>query len=670
MAQVTPDDPRSLGKLVALEGNINTITTQLRLLPHSHMISIIEPFDQYLNLDHKREPFEARKFVRDVHTAAMRRNEEARSFLRASAQSRLVFLNGGSISARAICVAEISRRLTYGNFAEAESIFREIVKNGVAGLFKDTNSLESTPAPQQTKATGKPHTNLPKRLDLRSTKSATLLGVRHQREQEAMNKENGTPKTQSVRRSRDDRCLEIIHIPGESRTVTLESSEWECQQSDDIVTTVLSMPLESKPSVQPSGTDNRSRPISQYSGTFGPQPPLTSRSSFAVPKSIYSTQQTTDIDEDDDYFEYTQDDGSLFSAPQVVYGEARVVDMLSASPTMTTSMRSTESAGDLFLDDDTKDPNNFMQSASAEDLRDSFKILRKSSNRDSTFEQSPKTAFVKASKTSIRRPSNPNTPISANSLRSGDASRTFKVYNTEAEDDFDSAEPVFDITEDVIIHFTDNSPREIFRSISEYRLGSFPILPTPPVTAPIADGYLNQGRSIIPWVYQQCVEDDPFHTNYSPVCGETRRESVTKRINIATNRPRLTPLSTTFPIHRSPTAKLCDFAGAYTNKSIDIQNEFRSFLNFRFPEEAILLNRYQNSLVPDSGAFWKDMFSRASPGSNEGPQVDQIIAVGCEDSISDVFCSKLLKQVENIGVRNDGESRSSRLDLGYFDHQI
>ncbi|KAJ8071053.1 hypothetical protein OCU04_001399 [Sclerotinia nivalis] len=674
MAPIVADEAHSVGKLVALEGNINTITTQLRLLPHSHMILILAPLDHYLTEDHKGEPFEARAFVRDVHIALTRRNEVARSFLRSSSQSKLAFLNGGSVSARAICVAKISQRLTYGNFAEAEIIFHDIVKDGVAGLFEGTKSSSSsskpTPIPEPAKVTARPRAKLPKRLDLRSTKSATTLSGKDLPEYEIDIEGNGIPGARNPR-SMGDSGPQIIHIPGESRTITRRSVR-ESQHGNDIVTTVVSVPSEPRTISQINGTRCR---LSQYSGTFGPRPSSSSKPYFAVPRSRYSTQQTTDIDEDEDYFEYiSQDDENLFSSPNVVYGEACVVDMQSALPTPTTPSW-TKSIGDLLLHDDTENSIYFKHAASTSDLRSSFNISRGSFMRDSTFEQLPKAAFVKASKTTIRRSLTPSTPNFRDSIRSNlrGVPHTLKGCGTEIEEDLDSTKPVFDIAEDVIIHFTDNSPIEISRSISEYRSGNFPIsspllprpLPTPPTTAPMANESLNSGQFVTQWKpkthsdYQKRVEADSYFSE-SPVQEEIERQR-------AFNRPLSTSASATFPINKGTVDKFCEFSGAYTNKSIDIQNEFRSFLNFHFPEEAKALNQYQNSLMFESGAFWKDMFSNGSSTSCEGPAVDQIIAVGCEKGISDVFCTQLLRQVENIGVKKSGESRSGRLDLRYLD---
>ncbi|TGO16780.1 hypothetical protein BTUL_0024g00500 [Botrytis tulipae] len=674
MTPIPSDENLSVGKLVALEGNINTITTQLRLLPHSHMILVVAPLDHYLSEDHKGEPFEARAFIRDVYIALAQRNAEARSFLRSSSQSKLAFLNGGSVSARAICVARISQRLTYGNFAEAEIIFHDIVKDGVAGLFRNVKSSNTIPDPGPAKAAVRNRAKLPKMLDLRSTRSAATLrakdlpGHENNIEVEGIHRANGL-------RSRDDSGLQIIRIAGESRTITPEPSSWKFQIGDDIRTTILSIPSEPMPS-QPNREGSR---LSQYSGTFGPQPPSSSKPSFPVPRSRYSTQQNTDIDEDEDYFEYiSQDDETSFSTSNVVYGEACVVDMQSALPTPSTPAGWTKSAGDLLVDDSSKDLRKFKCASLANDLRNTSNISRKSSIRDSSFEQLPKTAFVKASRTMIRSPS----PMSSNSVSSSSESIPMitKDSSYEVKEDFSSNEPVFDIVEDVVIHFTDNSPREIMRSISEYRSGNFPIspptlprpLPTPPSTANMADEALNsrqfthQERAKSHWDYQQRVESDPFFLSGSPVYEEMEQQRASENVDVVANEPLPTPTSATFPTHEDKVNKFYEFSGAYTNKSMDIQNEFRSFLNFHFPNEAAALSKHQNSLMSGLGPFLKDMFSNGNSTCYEGPAVDQILAVGCEKGISNVFCAQLLGRVEHIGVKKSGESRSGRIDLRFL----
>ncbi|KAA8573584.1 hypothetical protein EYC84_005167 [Monilinia fructicola] len=672
MAPIVPDEAQCAGKLVALEGNINTITTQLRLLPHSHMLLIIAPLDHYLSEDHQQEAFDARLFVRDVHIALTRRNEVARSFLQSSSQSRLALLNGGSVSARAICVAKISQRLTCGNLAEAERIFHDIVKDGVAGLFENTTSSKSTLLSEPAKETIRPRTKLPKRLDLRSTKSAPTLDGKDQPKQESGTVEEIKMSGAQKSRIRDGSGLQMIDVPEKSWTTTPEPPVWGFQQGDDIVTTVLSIPPQPGTVSQIDDIETRRRPISQYSGTFGPQPPSRAKPSFNVPRSRYSTQQSPDLDGNEDYFEYiSQDEENSFFTPQVVYGEACVVDMQSA---FSTPMRWTKSVGDLSIGDKASDSNNSKHSASVNDLRESFKVSKKSFIRDSIFERLPKTAFVRASETTIRGFSSSSTPDLGSSIRSRGVHRTLEGCGTGVEEDFDSTKAVFDIAEDMIIHFTDNSPREIVRSISEYRSGTFPIypsfspqsLPTPPDTASLVDECFDRGKATTHRDNQQRAEVDRFFSSSSATLEGMKRQRASENVDAATNGFPLTPKSTILAFYSDPTEKFCEFPGAYTNKSIDIQNEFRSFLSSHFVEEATVLNHYQSSLMPECGDFWRDMFSGCSSAFHEEPAIDQIIAVGCEKRISGVLRTQLLRQIESIGVKNNGESRSGRLDLRFL----
>ncbi|RAL61558.1 hypothetical protein DID88_009597 [Monilinia fructigena] len=460
------------------------------------------PLDHYLSEDHQRGPFDARLFVRGVHIALTRRNELARSFLQSSSQSRLVFLNGGSVSARAICVAKISQRLTCGNLAEAETIFHDVVKDGVAGLFENTKSSQSTILSGLATETIGPRTKLPKRLDLRSTKSAPTLDGKDQPEQESSTVEENKISGAQKSRIGDDSGLQIITNP------------WRI-------------------------SDNHAR--------------------------------TTDVG---------------------IPARRRYCDNGSVN---------TPSTWDT----------------SVNDLGDPFKVSRRDFIRDSTFERLPKTAFVRASETTIRGSSSPSTPTLGNSIRSRGVHRTLERCGTEVKD---STKPVFDIAEDMIIHFTDNSPREIVRSISEYRSGNFPIspsispqsLPTPPDTASLADECFDQGKPTTRRDYQQRAEIDRLCSSNSAALEEMKQQRASENAGAATNGFLQTPKSAMLALYSHPTEKFCEFSGACTNKPIDIQNEFRSFLSSRFIEEATVLSHYQNSLMPECGEFWRDMFLIAS----------------------------------------------------------
>lgn len=124
------------GKLIALEGDTEILATQLRLLPQSEKFLVIPSMNEIFSAN---KNFDPRSYVRAVHLAFEDRLERARDFLSngTSAHPRLVFMNGGSASARSMCISRICRQHTDGDIGAAGSVFHEIVSNGVAGLMEN-----------------------------------------------------------------------------------------------------------------------------------------------------------------------------------------------------------------------------------------------------------------------------------------------------------------------------------------------------------------------------------------------------------------------------------------------------------------------------------------------------------------------------------------------------
>lgn len=127
-----------LGSIVAFEGKSDIVSTQLRLLPTSPQLLILPSVESYIKAraDEQHECFDARSYIRKVHDALIARVAAARSFLNeaTTGHKHLVFVNGGTPGAQALCVREIMRYETHGDRSEAEAIFDEIIKEGVAGL--------------------------------------------------------------------------------------------------------------------------------------------------------------------------------------------------------------------------------------------------------------------------------------------------------------------------------------------------------------------------------------------------------------------------------------------------------------------------------------------------------------------------------------------------------
>ncbi|KAK3304354.1 uncharacterized protein B0T15DRAFT_238250 [Chaetomium strumarium] len=126
-----------MGHIVALEGPSELVSTQLRLLPASRQIRILPSLQHYLEDTYPEAPFDARQLIHRYHTATLARYAEAQEFLRPSTvpdEKRLVFLHGGTMSAHAACLSTIMERETDGNIEEAHSAFIQLARNGVAGL--------------------------------------------------------------------------------------------------------------------------------------------------------------------------------------------------------------------------------------------------------------------------------------------------------------------------------------------------------------------------------------------------------------------------------------------------------------------------------------------------------------------------------------------------------
>lgn len=126
-----PRPVHGYGSVVAFEGNADLISTQLRLLPISSKILILNSLLDAIPRFAAGSKFDAPSFVAHVHKVFAQRAATARSFLENSTEDhpRLVLMNGGSISAKAACLEKICEKVTSGDLARAEEVYDEIVRS-------------------------------------------------------------------------------------------------------------------------------------------------------------------------------------------------------------------------------------------------------------------------------------------------------------------------------------------------------------------------------------------------------------------------------------------------------------------------------------------------------------------------------------------------------------
>lgn len=128
----------SYGSLIALEGPLDTVSTQLRLLPTSSQLLVLPSLQSCIEKTGD-SAFHARSLVKQVHDAAQKRHDVAVQFLKDASPTnkRLVFLNGGTAGAVSHCITAISENETSGDIHQAELMFRNIALEGLRGLDRE-----------------------------------------------------------------------------------------------------------------------------------------------------------------------------------------------------------------------------------------------------------------------------------------------------------------------------------------------------------------------------------------------------------------------------------------------------------------------------------------------------------------------------------------------------
>jgi hypothetical protein len=703
------------GKLVALEGDIDAVSTQLRLLPPSQKILVLPSLLENLRPNTEKDDFDARAFVRDVHTAFTERTETARSFLQSStsAHPKLVFMNGGSVSARITCITRICENLTNRGVGEAETIFNEIVKYGVAGLMREEGVAEEeveAEGPNVESAGGE--ATVEDRIEdqsFRATKAADTL-----------DRETTALQSESNARSRDDlagnnavgimdcaetspvdqtRDSQVHEEPDEAEDVVFTN-----QHGDKIVRTVVTMPT-------------RNTSLRAKRSTFGPryvpEPPFNAPANYAS-ALVHQTEN------DNNNYEYDADvaspgGDSIISVPPtpgVVYGEACLVDVQSVAPK--NYPKRVKSVDRFFLSNSRfheaiLSPKTLKHMTSDSVLGDrpatsGGRILRDSSHPD--LQTLPRTTFVRASETVIKRP-----PPTSGSVRSSTSSATRPTPRVFVDRGTDAGEtpletpisedseinkpltPVFTMVEDLIIHFTNGTSDEIFKSVvRSYKDGSYPIAPESqitieePTSSPSTISSLSSSSpdKLVPPLrptYLTSQTDDGGHhtrTEYDPYGSQdsyppdTKRQrpprSQLERADSAIHDVEPPATTITHPLEPNNfAAKFVEFSPANPTNAISAQNSLRSVLNIHFPAGENGYSQYYYPIAPEANRLWKPVFRNDDTVSigNEDRTFDQIIALGCEEGVKKDFFAQVSGQVERLGIKKDGMSRSGKLDIRY-----
>lgn len=640
------------GKLIALEGDEQMLATQLRLLPPSEKFLVIPSMSENFS---DKDDFSPRSYVRAVHLAFEERTERARTFLRTGTNShpRLVFMNGGSVSARSRCISRICEH-TGGDVEAAENVFNQIVQHGVGGLMKDISEDNVRTEKDITHAEVEREVEIPRQKFM---KAAEFL-------------KRGTAGQQL----QDTEFL--IASPTIAATRSAEDI-FKTERGDEILRAVLEGPPHD---------------IMQRRGTFGSQYDNTEYDPYA------------DI--------ASPGDGSFFSGSPptspIVYGEACLVDMGPKPPRRAQSMDRFYPSNSRFMEPPASH-GPLKHTTSASHLRTRRRTAESlfQLSHDG-FTKLPRKTFVKASETTIRK-----SPTLAGSLNLSSTSfqmpglRLFVDRGTDAKEamegdgkmantwESEPFTPVFPVVEDFILQLFDGQPDAILESvIRTSKDGSYPAIPlsgrSPDVplqnedsksapSSPFSEGYdsptspmsaLSQHyRSVLRLPsylvaeetgssdYDKPDEYDPYasHDEYPPDIKRRWPQSRHLRIgnDMEPDTPP-TPALTPSPTHGNA-EKFFDFSPVNTGNAINVQNSLRQLLSMHFP--ASDYSQYYYPVAPEAERLWKPVFRNDESSSigNEGRTVDHIIALGCEDGVKRDFFYQVSGQIERLGSKRDGQ---------------
>lgn len=602
-AASSSSSPASLhGALVALEGDSAVITTQLQLLPRAENILILPPLLDRLPKSSRDAPLDPRSFLRHVVSALGLQNDIARAFLHCAtpALPRLALVNGGSIAARTVCITTFTDHITQGDVEAAEDLLESLVKEG-AGAAARLNVLARRSVMLGNKDSEKEVIVLDhdKALD----KIQHDIKTAHTRSSSLQ----ATPPQVLARVAREDDDqsptlggrLSQHHLDVVARRGTRRSN----------ISPLIESPL--SPDLE---TDDE---------TIGGEP---------------DEQEEEEEDEEDD--EEDEDDGDddnekdhekgLPTRRSPVYSH----DSLASA----TSKRHSQSLTDLTQRSSCSDPSTARLPTTVYNPN-----AQETPDPDADADEAPR-------------------PDTKQTLYPNVANEGLEAILHSEKEVVPSHEPVFEVTEDYIIYIPSGTEGNFLDAVIDSYIDG-PSEHLEPAPTPAADFECPPlGKSAIPSVRDHEYDDfDPYRAVHSTSPDPSQSSGRTELAQPG-------PHSVRIPsIHAPPgldANKIFVLQHNIRGTAIELQSSLRAFLRTHLSKYEGSSNHYFFG-TNDPPPLWNPVFSDDSMPTcgSEHQTLDHIIALGGEDGVSKDFLAQITGQVERLGAKKTGESRSGRLDL-------
>lgn len=695
MSSISENARPYFGSIVAVEGDPDTISTQLQLLPPSSKILIFPPLAECVPSRECGGGFDARCHVRDVHEVLSSRHKSAISYLQAATpeQPRLVFMNGGCISARTVCIKSLRDHLTNGDSKQAEALLEDLVKDGCPGLVipagtestrlylplgrTSTISSARKAHPDSPEDTQHFQSEDPETLVSSAGMLPTVYPVSSQQIVEDRTRQDDisikpVDSTDNLQdKAQGTVCktpeIDVEHPVLAWRNGVELAGEHEDQQNMSDIITMDEHYGKTRQTVTttPEAAGKILRKRNSLALPYGP-PPRSPDYGAHIESTDENGQGWTALS-------IERHDSAPPTPGLVEYGEARLVKV--QSPKIARVLKRVNTISPRRVK--TSNPTNaFCNSRSTRSLdgllssgaQAAGKSRLGSSGYAKSVEFLPEKALVQDITSHIRTPHSLNLSTFRRRIfvdrgtNSDFAEPVLDDMTTEVSDDMPEAPPyapVFPMIEDIVIHFTGGNVDEILDSvILAYKIGihSQPISPITPTSCSHAidetDAVLRHQRHMSDLNNTESYRLDPDYGWLQSV--ESKNST---RPMPMTEPP--TPAATPPPYKLEPGLKIQTFFPPLGN-AIDIQDSFRSLLKTHFsPEKS---SYRQLPFLADDDRLWKPVF-RSNENSESIDTVDLIVAVGMEDGVKKDLFQEIAGQIERFGSKKTGQNQTGKLDI-------
>ncbi|PHH62752.1 hypothetical protein CDD81_6740 [Ophiocordyceps australis] len=671
-----------LGSIVAFEGRSELISTQLRLLPPSSQLLVLPHVKCYLTRQSPGQRFDPRDFVLEVNKALAARLDAAHSFLKGSTTGgkRLVFMNGGTAGAQALCIRAIMKHETAGDQLQALAVFNDLAWNGTEGLRRKAMPLAAK-AVQPSPAFEDPVSRAMRAAEALDSQTANLQpSCELDLSTPTRQRSSSLPLYKYSDAFGDGAPFFVFGAPGTGRQSVLSSPPSSPKSPD------LKHHIQRQVWHEAARLDSV---LHQKSATYSPScigETYAPNSFLNLPESRLASP--------------AMDGRSIRHLEDAVHDKASFLNLRSsAGSTPLVRVRSLDRmylASPMFRDpcvpflDCAAEPNNVGGHQHQSDLELSADLKAHFKGLGCTEE--PQTITVPS-----RMPVVLVNPVpqskKKNKKQQAKAKNAYIDRGTDAEpvthDSKPRLQPVFTRTEDLVVLLKEEPQDRILCSIldrfkTSSRVSELPrqdeckatkgnepphALSTPTSEAsteryPTATICVDSKNGL---ASKPAEEYDPFaYTKPLQLFHVPSPQTPMRATIVRPPTPAQTPPPTATKANDE--CKFKDLKIESDQTAVTVQNSLRSLLSMHFPSGSQGYHQFQFSLLPELDGLWRPIFNATEangPHKSKG-RIHQILAIGSQKGVRKDYFLTIIERLERLGSTHGQMCRADRIDFRYL----